>query len=186
MYDVVRGHRNHHRVGILAGHRQRGEPVCVGRATRRRLDDQVLVIDLREDHLDDFLLTQLGDYEDVIRKASYPLIGVTQQRPATAPQRKGVLGRRPSRTRPHPRPRASGWNDRDSLQLSSSASSLARAVDSQGASMSVRPKWPYTAVWRNSGRLRLSSLMMPSGLRSKGLPTAAEIAASGAFPVPNV
>src|SRR6202162_6711475 len=97
-------------------------------------------------------------------------------------QRQDVLGSGAARARPQPGPRPSRWNDRDGARqarcaASSSASSLAREVDSHGASMSVRPKWAYTAVWRNEGRRRFSSLMIPSGLRAKVLLTARATAA---------
>src|SRR5207247_11320527 len=112
--------------------------------------------------------------------------GRRQQRPGAVGERQDVLQRRAGRARPQSCAGPAGRNHRDGLQLNSSASSFAREVDSHGASMSVRPKCPYTAVCRNSGRRRLSSLMMPSGLRSNTFVTADAIVASGALPVPNV
>src|SRR5579864_9679751 len=144
-------------------------------------------VDLGQDRLDDPSLAELGDDEDLVGEAAHPVISVAEQRAPSAAQWEGVLGRRTARAGPQARARAAGRDHgyRPS-HLSSSASSLAREVDSHGASMSVRPKCPYTAVWRNSGRRRFSSLMIPSGLRSNSFVTAAAIVESGTLPVPKV
>src|SRR5438067_6706009 len=186
MHHMVGRQPDHQRAWDALHQRESRQPVRICRAAGRRLEDHVRSVDLRQDRLDDLALPRLGEHEHLVGHCPGAVICRSQQRPAAIGQRQHVLGRRTARARPQPRPRAAGRNDCNGRHDSSSASSLARAVDSHGASMSVRPKWPYAAVWRNSGRRRFSSLMMPSGLRSNSLETAAAMAVSGTLPVPNV
>src|SRR5258708_5895506 len=129
-----------------------------------------------------------GQDENVAGHRDGAVVGVTQRRLPAAARRQGVFGGQSPRWRPEAGAGPAGGDDcdRPRQDATSSASSFARDVDSHGASMSVRPKCPYTAVCRYSGRRRLSSLMMPNGLRSNSLLIAAAIFASDTRPVPNV
>ena len=103
----------------------------------------MLGVDLGQDRFDDLALSRLGQDEDVVRDRTRPLVCLPEQRPAVSTQWKDVLWGRAARTRPEPRPSPAGRYDCQGFaQPTSSASSFARAVDSHGASMSVRPKWP--------------------------------------------
>src|SRR5207253_1979264 len=143
------GERDHHGPRRSLAQDQRSEAVGVRRAAGVRLEDQVRLVDFGEDCLDDLALPGLGEYEYLVCDQPRAVVGGAQKRTASVGERKYVLGRRGARARPEACARAAGRDDCDSSwrrHLTSSASSLARAVDSQGASMSVRPKWPYTAV----------------------------------------
>src|SRR6202022_4627120 len=100
-------------------------------------------VDLGEDCFDDLALSRLGEDETVVRDRTRARIRLPQQRPAVSPEREDVLWGRAAGTRPQPRTRsACRYDCQGFAQPTSSASSFARAVDSHGASMSVRPKWP--------------------------------------------
>ena len=103
------------------------------------------VVDLGEDGLDYLALSYLGEHEDLVGDRPGAVIGGAQQRTPMVTKRKDVFRRRGARARPETGARTTGGDDSDCAwagHLTSSASSLARAVDSHGASMSVRPKWP--------------------------------------------
>ena len=147
VHHVVGCHRQHYAGRVQSMEGERSEAIGVGRAARLRLDDEVLRVDLGQHCLDDRLLHALGHDVHLVDQSADAVVGVAKQRLSALTERQCVLRCRSPGAGPQPSPGSAGGDDGVVLLAqarsdSSSASSLARVVDSHGASMSVRPKWP--------------------------------------------
>ena len=112
--DMVRRERDHHRPRHPLVEDQRGQAIGVRGAARRRLQDQMRYVDLRQDRLDDLALPHLGEHEDLVRDRFRAVVCRAKQRPAPVRERQHVFWRRAARARPQPRARAAGGNHSDS------------------------------------------------------------------------
>jgi hypothetical protein len=84
---VVGGHHQHHGILVAFAQGERGKPVRVGGAPRRRFEDQVLGVDLGKHPLDDVALADLRQHENLAGDLRRPIVGFAQQRPAALPKR---------------------------------------------------------------------------------------------------